>query len=261
MTNNNAELGNALIVNLNEHYQLNKQAQIKNRHIQLLKLADELIFRKGYSQFRLDMLCELSGCSRGTLYKSFNTKDSLLTDLASEVFSLWLYLSKKVLDSNLLPRNKVRGILIAKKICKCLFPSGINAIYFNVMKQELEGRDDTQSRMFKNKENFFITEIEQLFNTAISVGDLIVDANSLALMMHYLWKSIYLDETVVYRMTGQNINAVEDINIDLFTSFLDLIKFRADSKPEVDLTVDEYMKTFFVYENELIRHKTNSSKS
>ncbi|GAA5194037.1 TetR/AcrR family transcriptional regulator [Ferrimonas gelatinilytica] len=70
--------GQAMEVGLSGHWGSPNQARFRQRDQVLIRLAERLIEQQGLVSFRFSELAPLAGCSAGTLYKHFASKEDLL---------------------------------------------------------------------------------------------------------------------------------------------------------------------------------------
>ena len=93
-----------------------KHQEILARHQKILTRAEEILTTAGYGGLTLDGLADLVGCSKGTLYNHFSSKEDLLLGVLERTKRARVALWRKASDLHATPRENMTALSTAVAI-------------------------------------------------------------------------------------------------------------------------------------------------
>lgn len=170
-----------------------RKRQVDEKRLEEITLiAEEIVAKKGINGLTLQEVISSSSISRGTFYKQFPSKETVITYLGIKGLNYWSGLMEMAAGYDALSRERLLVLYATHVLCHRLRPINYQCIFTANSEVNRLAVSPELNAILDDRINRLITFIEECIQQAIREGNLTVPANlSAPELAFFIWANRY----------------------------------------------------------------------
>jgi len=170
-----------------------RKRQVAERRLEEITLiAENIISRVGINGLTLQEVISESSISRGTFYKQFPSKETLITYLGIKGINFWSALMEKAVAYDALSREKFLILYAAHVLCHKLKPINYQCIFIANSEVNRLAVSSELNMILDDRISNLIQYIEDCINLGIKEGNLVIPKNlTTTELAFFMWANRY----------------------------------------------------------------------
>lgn len=184
-----------------------RKRQVAERRLdEITLIAENIISRVGINGLTLQEVISNSSISRGTFYKQFPNKETLITYLGIKGINYWSALMEKAVNYDALSREKFLVLYASHVLCHKLKPINYQCIFIANSEVNRLAVNSELNLILDDRINSLIQYIEDCIKLAVKEGNLKIPENlTTTELAFFMWANRYGATVASY-----NFNTAED---------------------------------------------------
>lgn len=169
-----------------------KQRDMEQRKALILDLARSKLAKEGYHNLRVDELAKEVGCSKGTIFNDFETKEEIILALAIQSMEQRTSLFRRASSFSGCPRDRILAIGCACESFYLNWPEHFAIEHLIRSTSFWDNTSEERQRLFRGCETQCVSTVGGIVMDAIAQGDLTLPENQTPTDLVYgLWSMTY----------------------------------------------------------------------
>ncbi|MDX1915177.1 MAG: TetR/AcrR family transcriptional regulator [Methylophilus sp.] len=231
-----------------------KRRAIERRLDEILLIAETIISKKGIKELTLQEVISKSSISRGTFYKLFPSKETLITYLGIKGLNYWSALMEKAAEYDALSREKLLILYATHVLCNRLEPIYYKCIFIANAEVNRMAVDVELNAILDDRINNLISFIEECIHLAIKEGNLKMPPNLSTLeMAFFIWANRYGATIAAYNYQMSSVDLT--LKYKIYTDYsLDNMQWRPlSTEINYERVLRNIFNTFYKKEKNIVK--------
>lgn len=241
-----------------------KRLIAEKRLTEIALIAEKIISESGISGLTLQEVISKSSISRGTFYKQFPSKETLITYLGIKGLNYWSALMEKAAGFDALSREKFLTMYAAHVLCSRLKPINYLCIFIANSEVNRATVNAQLNMILDDRINNLIRYIESCIQKGVKEGNLIIPASfSSSELAFFMWANRYGATVASCNYQINNHDGDLTQKYKLYTNYLlDSMNWKPlSSEINYERVLNNLFNTFYKNERNLAKKMHPKSQS
>jgi AcrR family transcriptional regulator len=154
-----------------------KQREIREREAKILNTARKMLLELGYLGLNMDRVAEIAGCSKGTVYQHFTSKEDLLAALSTQSKRKRVEFIEKASNFKGRPRERMTALLLGEELLVSQYPEYSRTEELLYIQSIASKASSKHQEVLHEVEEQCLDLVGGIMNDGVECGDLALPPN------------------------------------------------------------------------------------